>query len=282
MIWGVMRYEWKLQLRSLVFWLGLILVGMMFYSEIYAEVADRVNMAQLMADGTDPRYDQVQMPPSMVAELEQLAESGISPASHAAKVADRMQIVFVWVALFAAGFLLDRDRLARGREVLLSRPVSPWAYLGGKYLGAVVPLLIASLVMAVAGYLISWALNSGLGLPSDLMPYLKAWAVLLVPTILYTTAFVLTLALLLGRGAAVVPIHLVYMLFGGVAPFGGNGFRLDLTTFIVRADGRGDTIWTTDWAIVLANRGLYLGLTVLLLALAALVYDWRLRREVGA
>jgi|GEM_PF-2323816 len=281
MTWGVMRYEWKLQLRSLVFWLGLILAGIMFYSEVYAETAARVEMAQIMTAGTDSRYNQIQMSPSMVAELERLAANGVSPESHAAKMADRMQIVFAFVILFTAGFLLERDRLSRGREVLLARPVSPWAYVGGKYLGAVLPLLLASLLMAVGGYGVSAWLNSGLGVTSALLPYLKAWAIILAPLILYTTALVLLLSLLLGRGAAVVPIHLAYMGAGGVIPF-GNGFRLDLTTFILRTDGRNDTIWTSDWGMLLANRGLYLGLALVLVALTAALYQWRLRREVGA
>lgn len=280
MIWGVMRYEWKMQLRSLVFWLGLILVGMMLFGELYQEGAEKLASAQRWASGTDPLFLRSYTPPSMIEHFQSLLANGFPPGDQASKMADRMQIVFTFVSLFTVGFVLDRDRLSKGQDVLLSRPVPPWAYIGGKYLGAVLPLLAASCVAAIGAYLLNLQLNQELGLSSRMLPFLKAWIIIVVPTILYVTALALAISLLLGRGAAVVPIHLAYMAVGGLVPFGGTGFRFDLTTFMVRTDGRQQSIWTDDWSMLLMNRGLYLVLTLLLLYLATRLYERRRVREV--
>lgn len=280
MIRGIARYEWKLQLRSLVFWLGLVLIGMMFYAEVYAEQAAQVQVARAFKAGTDPKYARVQMSPEMQAMYEKIAAEGIDPVEHASQWADRMQIVFAFVVIFTVGFMLERDRLSRTHEPLLSRPVSGPAYIGGKYLGALLPLLLLSLLTALAAAAVGTWLNSGYGRGWELAAYLKAWAFLLAPMLLYVTALILTLSLLLGRGAAVVPIHLAYMAAGGLVPWGEQGFRLDLTTFIIRTEGRVLTIWTDDFSTLLANRGLYLGLTAALLAMAMALYSRRAGREV--
>jgi hypothetical protein len=280
MTWGITRYEIKLQLRSLVFWLVLVLVALMFKGELYDEPAGKIpNVVAYRQDRE--RYLGTWRPEYRAGEqahMEDLVQHGFDSTAWAGTWADRMEIVFAFAALFTAGFMLERDRLTRSREVVSSRPAPPGAYLAGKYLGAVLPLLGATLVTMGAAYGINVYLNAQLGFTARFLPYLRAWALLLAPTVLYATAAVLLLASLLSRAAMAIPLYLAYFFVAGLVPVGGH-FRLDLTTFILRAEGRAQEMWQAPALHdVLTNRGLYLGLTLVLVLLAGWVHGLRRRR----
>lgn len=280
MIWNIARYEVRMQLRSLVFWLALVLVGLMVHSEVYEEPRSLVKSAQAYTENTEQFLKYWKDPEEARARFEPIAQHGINSRDAAAKWGDRMQIVFAFAALFTAGFMFERDRLTKAGEPLRARPVSPGTYAGGKILGAALPLLGATLLTMLAAMGLHAYLNSLIDKPYTLMPFLQAWLLLLVPTTLYATALAGALSLLLPRAAAVVPLYLAYMVGSGVAPLGGS-FRLDLTTFIVRADGRGESLLLQPLLnTVLLNRSLYLALTAALVALAAWLWSIR-RRELA-
>lgn len=276
--WGIARYEMKLQLRSLVFWLALVLAALMLFSEVYTEPHHRVTQAVSYQKNATEFLRLWQEPEKIKLVMEDLLQNGYSGIRGASLWADRMQIVFVFAALFTAGFMLERDRLTRAQEVLAARPVGPWAYVCGKFLGALLPLLGAALISMLAAMGVQGYLNGLLGRPPEPLPYLHAGVVLLLPTMVYATALVVALTALLPRAAAAVPLYLAYMGAGGLIPSGGR-FPLGLTAFIVRTEGRAIEILQEPMlSTVLANRALYLGLTAALLLAAGWVYGCRLRR----
>lgn len=275
MIWGIAQYEMRMQVRSLVFWLALVLVGLMFHSEVYQEPHNTIVTAKRYAENPEEFLKHWQDPAMAKARYEPVAQNGIDSRAAAAVFGDRMQIVFVFAALFTAGFMFERDRLTKAAEPLQARPIPPWVYAAGKMLGAALPLLAATLVAMVAAMAVHGYANSLIDKPYSVAPFLQSWALLLAPTVLYATALAGALSLLLQRAAVVVPVYLAYMMGGGVVPLGG-GFRLDLTTFIVRAEGRqGTLLGESLLGTVLVNRGFYLTLTVALVALAGWLWSHR-------
>lgn len=277
MIWGIARYEMKMQLRSLVFWLVLALAGLFFYTELVDEPVHRMEAALSYQRNPEAFKRMWQDPEKTAAEMEQRLAEGWPATAASDTFADRMQIVFAFGTLFAAAFVLERDRLSGGREVLLSRPVRPLDYLIGKFLGISLPLLAGAGIAMVAGIGVHIYVQSMVGAPWSAWPYLRAGFVLLAPTILYSTAVVLTLSTMLPRPAMVVPLFLGYEIVGGVAPLRPKG-TFDLTMFVARPENLGFSLWNEGLTMMLLNRGLYLLLTGVLLYVAARLYQRRFDR----
>jgi len=269
-IFGLARHEARMQLRSLVFWLGVVLVAVMVISEVagyqFGELAlwDRVtdNPGQVTGDETWQRA------------VDRVLAHGV-PSYDAARVwADRMGIVLSFVALFTTAFLVDRDRHTMSHDVLAAKPAGPVARVLGRYLGATTPLLgIGAVTLAVA-LAVNWYVQGQMGKPFAAGAF-GVPALVLLPTLLYVPALTLAMSTLAGRGAVVVPPFLVYLFWAGIAPTEG-GFRINLASFIIRTDAFRRFDQALASGLILRNRLLHLGLTAGLLALAA--WAWNNRR----
>ena len=277
MIWGIARYEMRMQLRSLVFWLVLALAGLFFYTELVDEPIHRMEVALSYQRDPEGFKRLWQNPERTAAEMEQRLAEGWPAVQASDTFADRMQIVFTFGTLFAAAFVLERDRLSRAKEVLLPRPVRPLDYLIGKFLGISIPLLAGSGIALVTSIGVHIYVQGMVGAPWSSWPYLRAGFVLLAPTILYSAAVVLTLSTVLRRPAVVVPLFLGYEILGGVAPLRPKG-TFDLTMFVARTENLGYSLWNEGLTALVLNRSLYLLLTGALLYVAARLYQRRFDR----
>lgn len=281
MIWGVARYEMKLQLRSLVFWLALVLVGLMFKSELWDEP---LRSAQhTVSYRQDPvKYLNFYSDPTGVAkEMERRLVEGIPSTAFADTWADRMQITFAFATLFAAAFVFERDRLSKAQEAVVTRPVSSRDYLIGKWLGVTLPVLGAAFVSVLAAIGCHIYFQEMIGTPWSVWPFLKTYFVLMVPTIAYSAAVVLAMTAWLPRAAIAIPLFLVYEVVGGVAPLRPHG-TFDITMFIARTVNLDGWLWNDGLPMLLLHRLTYVALTGLLLLLAARLYGRRLRRGEAA
>lgn len=271
---GVAAYEARMQFRSLVFWLGVILVAAMFMSEVADPARHGVDL--LLSDQAHP--GQISGNEAFQAVLAELRAEGISSERAAFNWSDRMALVFAFVGLFAAGFVFERDRLTRGRDVVASRPIGSLEYSLGKYLGVSLPLLAVAALSLVGALGVNWWAQSTLGYPFLPTAFL-APAGFLTVTVLYVPALVLAATALVQRAAMVIPGYLVYLFVGGVNP-AAMDTPAALGRFILRADDRAAVRAALESGLALENRLFYLGLTLGLVLLTAWAYR-RFRRERG-
>lgn len=270
-----------MQLRSLVFWLGLLLVGLMFYTEMVDESTTQLQAVQDLAGKPDSYFENAEHAARMRNWVEEIRTVYRTPTVDANKWADRMQIVFAFAMLFNAGFMLERDRISRSQEVLNARPLTGQDYVTGKYLGAVLPTLGAALLCLIAAVTAHIYFNTRMGLPWGIWPFVRAGLVLLAPTIMYAGAAAVLLSTVL-RPVAIVPLYVVYEVLSGVAPIGSN-HRMNLTTFIARTENQPGDIWTWSGGLgyYLLNRVFYLALAAGLLWLGARLWERYARGRVA-
>jgi ABC-type transport system involved in multi-copper enzyme maturation permease subunit len=141
----------------------------------------------------------------------------------------------VMTFLLTAG-AFARDLSERRRDLLLSRPISPWVYIGGIYAGNCLFALGLSLFL-MAIYL-AMPLCFGQSTLYELQPFVTVWCLATLPTILFCGALGALLMCLSRRLIIALPVFLVYFL--GVAlfriqdAFGTTQPNVDLWDFSMR------------------------------------------------
>jgi ABC-type transport system involved in multi-copper enzyme maturation permease subunit len=144
-------------------------------------------------------------------------------------------ILGIMTFLLTAG-ALARDLSERRRDLLLSRPISPWIYIGGIYAGNCLFALGVSLVLMVIYLAIP--LCFGQTTSYGLQPFVTVWCLATLPTILFCGALGALLMCLSRKLIIALPVFLVYFL--GVAlfriqdAFGTTQPNVDLWDFSMR------------------------------------------------
>jgi hypothetical protein len=118
-------------------------------------------------------------------------------------------ILGVMTFLLTAG-ALARDLSPRHRDLLLSRPISPWIYIGGIYCGNCLFALGISLGLLA----IFWAIPLFFGQTTlyALQPFMAVWCLAALPSILFCGALAVLLMCLSRRLIIALPVFLVYFL----------------------------------------------------------------------
>ncbi|WP_150266872.1 ABC transporter permease [Paenibacillus tepidiphilus] len=183
--------------------------------------------------------------------------------------------------VFLSAFLLLRDRSSRMSELIYSRSVSRWAYVGSKFIALGIMLSIVYLLLAVLG---AWQTVNVLELEGQLGEALSAFlgytAWWLLPTVWASVAFGMFGSMLFRRGIVPVALQLVWW-FISLLPLMGS---YDFYRLLIRFNSPNDYNLYRDWADEIAlNRGFYLVLAVLLAAGAAWLWERdRSRADAGA
>jgi ABC-type transport system involved in multi-copper enzyme maturation permease subunit len=128
--------------------------------------------------------------------------------------------------LLTAG-ALTRDLSDRRRDLLLSRPISPWVYIGGIYAGNCLFALGISLVLMVI--FLAMPLCYGQSTLYEWQPFVTIWCVATLPTILFCGALGALLMCLSRRLIIALPVFLVY--FMAVALF-----RIPMSLYTTQPD----------------------------------------------
>ncbi|KAI7252893.1 hypothetical protein KC345_g11437, partial [Hortaea werneckii] len=113
--------------------------------------------------------------------------------------------------VFLSAFLLLRDRSSRMNELIYSRRISPWVYVGSKFIGQGVMLSLVYLLLAVIG---GWQTVDTLGLTGQtgqaiayFLGYTAWW---LLPTLWASVAFGMFGSMLFRRGIVPVALQIVW------------------------------------------------------------------------
>ena len=262
---GVVRYELKMQLRSPVFWLAFAICLAMFYTEIFDWVRGIPLALQRANEGM------VRNPGFIYELVQRPLSNSVGPV-----LADRMAIVMSFTQAFVLSFVFDRDRVSKSKDVVMSRAVSSWEYVLGKYTAVISLYTVLFTALLVSSILITSRVALDVGSTVAYGDFIRPALYLLLPTMLYAGAVVLVLANLFPTATSVIPVYVVYFLVSlvGIRLKGGNS-HFGLLTFVIRSDGYGPytRLLTEQINELLANRLLHGGLTLVFLVSAVWLYE---------
>ena len=203
-LWGLIGAELRAQRRSPVWIMGLAAAALLGFTELYSAGG----LGWPTANAAFRSY--------------QLSNS----------------VIFgVMVFLLTAGSL-SKDLAESRRELVLSRPVNLWVYLGGKVAGNVLLTLGVSL-MLLAAFLVVPFLH-GASTPYPLSLFIRGILLLLIPSVLFCAGLAAGLMCLTRRVIIALPVFLVYFL--AVAMFrnpnarGADSPPVDLWDFSMRME----------------------------------------------
>ncbi|WP_054939979.1 ABC transporter permease [Paenibacillus ihuae] len=173
--------------------------------------------------------------------------------------------------VFLSAFLLLRDRSSRMSELIYSRRVSPWTYVGSKFFALGIMLSIVYLVLAVAG---GWQTVNALDLEGQtfeaIIIFLGYTAWWLLPTVWTAIAFGMFGSMLFRRAVAPIALQIVWWFISVLPLMGSYG----LYRLFIRFNSPDDYDLYRQWAGEIAlNRSFYLLLALLLTAGAALLWE---------
>jgi ABC-2 type transport system permease protein len=112
-----------------------------------------------------------------------------------------------------------RDYQARTHELVFTTPITRWAYLGGRFFGAVTVMVIVHLGMVIgmmAGPAMPWVDRTRV-LPLDLASYLVPFFVLVVPALLVTSAIYLAVGVFTRSAFAIHTQGIVLLVVWSIA-----------------------------------------------------------------
>lgn len=207
---------------------------------------------------------------------ERVADGQVYPGM-ARLFSDYMGLTAGLFPVFLAAFAMGRDRSSRINELVTSRSIRAWRYIGARYSAHVVLIsLIYLLLAAGAAWQTAAALDGTTAFGEALPIFLAYTAGWLIPTVMATTAFGMLISVATGSGIAAIPLQLLWW-FISVFPLIGD-YRLYKLFLRFNTGADADTFHRYADTI-LVNRIFYVLLAVAMVAAAALI--WEKRRSNG-
>ncbi|MEO3945463.1 ABC transporter permease [Gorillibacterium sp. CAU 1737] len=190
---------------------------------------------------------------------------------------DYMGITAGIFPVFLAAFALGRDRTSRMHELIASRRVRAWTYVGARFAAHA---LLISLIYLLLSVLAAWetaAALEGEGAFWKALPiFLQYGAGWLLPTVWATTAFGMLVYALFGNGLVAIPLQIAWWLASAL-PLMGD-YRLFKLFIRFNTPTEAETYHHFAGQI-LANRIFYVLFAFLMVEAAALL--WERRRSSG-
>ncbi|MBY9079930.1 ABC transporter permease [Paenibacillus sp. HN-1] len=179
--------------------------------------------------------------------------------------------------VFLAAFALSRDRSSRMHELIASRRIRAFTYVGARFLAyAVMVSLVYMLLSVVAAWQTATALDGASAFGEALPVFLAYGAGWLLPTVWATTAFGMLVYTVFGSGIAAVPLQFAWFIVS-VFPLMGD-YRLYKLLIRFNTAAQGDA-YRHSAGEIMANR---IFMSVLALAMvAAASFLWERRRSSG-
>ena len=217
-------------------------------------------------------YDEaVKAQETILASYNEKIEAGELLPGAARYFSDYLSLSAGIFPVFLSAFLLLRDRSSRMSELIGSRRVSAWKYVGSKFIGLGVMLSLVYLLLAVVG---GWQTVNTLGLDGQtgeaIAVFLGYTAWWLLPTVWASVAFGLFGSMLFRRGIVPVALQIIWWFLSVLPLMGSYG----LYRLFIRFNSPNDYDLYRGWADEIAlNRSFYLVLAVLLTAGAAWLWE---------
>lgn len=179
--------------------------------------------------------------------------------------------------VFLAAFAMGRDRSSRMNELVSSRSIRAWRYVGARYSAHIVLISLIYLLLAAAAAWQTAAALDGTAAFGEALPIFLSYAAgWLIPTVMATSAFGMLISIVTGSGIAAIPLQVVWW-FISVFPLIGD-YRLYKLILRFNTGAEADTFHRYADTL-LANRIFYVLLALAMVAAAALM--WERKRSNG-
>ncbi len=241
---GISKDEWRLQRRSWGTWL----VGLFFFAVV-------------------------------LSEHPVLSGYALTAVDNAAYWADRASLVGSLVALLTVPFALDRVRRQQAATIEFSKPFEKLAYVLGKFTGAVLPLIIFTLVsMMIHGFL-TVVRVAEVGMMETAVSYLNQALLIVFPPLFFAVAVTYCLSVFIRRPIVIIPLYLCYLMLTAVTQVAADA-QFSWISPVVRPEYFDGAIPPAWMPTVLAHQIVYVLLAMVALALA--VYGFERERFLDA
>jgi len=277
-LWAVARYEFKIQRRSLTFWLtAFILLAFLFGEVLPGVLSDAV-----YATSIDPVEYSTESGEiiNLTADVQE-ALSAVNFSKYEAWLfADRMGLMSALFIGILSAFVWERDRESEISDIINSQPMTSHQYVLGKYLGVVLTWGIITLVAAVIAVGRTWQVAHTFGLSFVWQDFISPVMIWMGVSLLYGTAIVMLTSLVLRSGVGAMLVHFLYWIYNVVQlrMFSTSSRGSFFAYWFFRFSSRDPALLQARMDDVLLNRSFYLVLTAGMLMLVGLAFH-RLRER---
>ncbi|AIQ17401.1 hypothetical protein H70357_12580 [Paenibacillus sp. FSL H7-0357] len=221
--------------------------------------------------GIDNYEEAVKAQEQTLVRYNEVVEAGELLPGAARYFSDYLALPAGIFPVFLSAFLLLRDRSSRMSELIYSRRVSSWTYVGSKFIALGIMLSLIYLVLAVAG---GWQTVNALELKGQtaeaIFLFLGYTAWWLLPTVWASIAFGMFGSMLFRRGIVPIALQIVWWFISVLPLMGSYGLYKLIIRFNTPRDADLYKGWVDEIAI---NRSFYILLAVLLAAGTALLWE---------
>jgi hypothetical protein len=270
-------YEFKMQIRSLVFWLTTIVLLFFWYGEVFSEHQNQI----VYSTAAQPII--TSQPGGITIDSAADARAALQVANFSAYAgwlfADRIGLISALFIGLLASFVFGRDRTYDLLDVVNSRQVRSWQYILGKYIGVVLTwaLPLAAITVAEIGSVYQMCHKASLSFSiQDFIAPAFGWIGI---SLLYGTIVIMLVSLILKSGVGTLLFHFFYWAYSVVqmSMFQTANTFLFLTYWFFRLDTglspRAADLVRNRWRDLFFNRTLYAVLAVALLGLTARIFQ---------
>lgn len=184
--------------------------------------------------------------------------------------ADYLGIAAGFFPLFIGAFLISRDRRTGMEELIRVRKINPYLYIGGKIAGVFLILSIFYLLLSLIPTYNFYQICMENGWDFHIFGFVKYTAGWILPTLLFVLAVTVFITEFVGNPLIALGIQLIW-LFRSMMPLKGN---YSLSKFIIRFNSSESfELYQKAISDILVNRLFYLGLSLVLIVLAARIWQ---------
>jgi ABC-type transport system involved in multi-copper enzyme maturation permease subunit len=199
-----------------------------------------------------------------------MAELSINEAANS--WADKVIVIGSFVAMLTVPFALDRARRQRVAPIEFSKPFERLAYVLGKFIGAVVPLVLVTLLSLGMHLAITLAMTHNTPFIPVALAYLKQAVLIAFVPLAYAASLTYCLSVYIHRPILIIPLYLFYLQTTSFTQAAADA-KFSWWSPMVRPDYFSNFI-PPEWTpLVLAHQALYLFLSLFALALAVYGFE---------
>lgn len=192
--------------------------------------------------------------------------------------ADYMGITAGIYLIFLSAFVITRDKRSKMDGLIYSRKISSFKYILAKYIGLFVSVFIGYIVVATHATIMFTKIASINNYTIDYFAFYKYTIIWIIPTILFTLSIGFIISIVFGNGIVAIPFQ--FILFSrSVLPLSGD-YGLD--KFMIRFNSSGKYEQYIQWRPqIITNRIFYVILSIAILIISVLVFEWKRGRGDG-
>ena len=274
-LWAVARYEFKMQQRSLAFWLTAVVL----LAFLFGEVLPGIQSDAVYATSHEPVEYSSQSGETinLTAEVQEALSAVNFSRYEAWLFADRVGLMSALFISVLSAFVWGRDRESEMSDIVNSRPVTSQQYVLGKYLGVVLTWSVIILLATVIGVGRTWQVAHKFDLSFVWHDFVSPVMVWMGVSLLYGTAFVMMTSILLRSGVGALLVHFLYWIYNvaQLRMFSISSRGNFLTYWFFRFNIRGPALLQSRMDDILLNRIFYLAMTAVMLTLVGLAFHFR-------